>query len=466
MNRAFLRIGWLSFCCLLVQISFAQTLPPNVRASLDAYFSEYNETSPAASITVSKAGQIVFQKHAGMADLEHGVRADENTVYEAGSVSKQFTAASLLLLVLEGKVSLDDEVQKYIPELPHYERPITLRHLVNHTSGLKDWGTLAGLGGWARGTRVYTNDIALKYIVQQPDLNHAPGDEYIYSNSNYTLMTLIVERVSGQSLAAFTAEKFFEPLGMTKTSWRTNYRAIVPNRAVGYSLSTRTLVMNMPFENTYGHAALLTTTADLDKWNTSWYSFASDPVLRELREQQGVLTNGDTISYAGGVIIGEQNGKRVVYHSGATAGYRAWLSYFPEEELSIAILSSDAGFLTTNTGTGVAAAFVGFITEADASPAPDKSEFTADPKHLATLTGDYASPATEGRWSIRLDGSQLKLRIHPHEREITLRPLDENRFAGSGIGEITFNHDLSMQVRGLSVTLARARNVWFEKSMP
>lgn len=463
MKKNTLIILCLGIALFLTQAAIAQQTTPEIIAQIEQYFTKYGENTPAASVTISQNGQTLYQNQFGMADLEHLRPANEQTLFEAGSVSKQFTAAALLLLVREGKVSLDDPVQKYIPELPHYERPITLRHLVHHTSGLKDWGSLAGLGGWARGTRVYTNDIALQYIIRQPDLNHLPGDEYIYSNSNYTLMTLIVERVSGQSLAEFTSERFFKPLGMKQTRWRTNYKDIVPGRATGYAASGNAYAMNMPFENTYGHAALLTTTEDLDIWNTSWYGPEVDTVLRALRETQGILTNGDTISYAGGVRIDYQNGRKVVNHSGATAGYRAWLAYIPEENLSIAVLSSDAQFVTTGTGRGLAAIFIGD----DAAPARTTSStpptYTPDPQELAQWEGSYYSDATEGLWHVQLEKGRLKVRIHPHQRAITLRPIAPHRFQGSGIGEVTFSQAENGESAHLSVDIDRARHVIYKR---
>src|SRR5690606_6311013 len=166
--------------------------------------------------------------------------------------------------------NLDDPVQEYIPEFPRYDQPITVRQLMNHTSGLRDWGTLAALGGWPRTTRTYNNDMALDYILRQEGLNNPPGAAYLYSNSNYTMLTHIVERVSGMSLPEFTEKYIFRPLGMDNTSWRDNFKAVVAGRAIGYDRIQGSYYSNMPFENTYGHAALLTNVQDLDTWNKSW----------------------------------------------------------------------------------------------------------------------------------------------------------------------------------------------------
>lgn len=164
--------------------------------------------------------------------MEHNVPLTKQSKIEAGSVSKQFTAAATLLFEQQGKLSLNDDIRKYLPEVPDYGNTITIRHLLNHTSGLKDWGSIAELAGWPRGTKAYINDDALQIISQQKKLNNKPGDEFIYSNSNYNLQAIIVQRVSGMSLADFTKKYIFEPAGMKNTEWRDNYSKVVPNRAI------------------------------------------------------------------------------------------------------------------------------------------------------------------------------------------------------------------------------------------
>lgn len=327
---------------------------------VDELFKDLDSNTPGGVLMIQKDGIVRYHKAFGMADLEHGVENDVQTVFEAGSVSKQFTAAALLLLITEGKVSLDEDVRKYIPELPNYDEIITVRHLLNHTSGLRDWGSVASIGGWPRTTRVYTQDLARDYIFRQAGLNNIPGEEYIYSNSNYTLLVTIVERVSGQALADFTRERFFEPLGMDKTQWRDDFRKLVPGRAIGYSSSNGKIILNMPFENTYGHAALLTTTEDLITWNESWTAgrLAGDAIY-DLRIQQGKLTNGTQISYAAAVRVVEKNGTTEVSHSGATAGYRAWLADYPEENLSVAYLGNYANLSPVEIGNRVAEIYLG-----------------------------------------------------------------------------------------------------------
>lgn len=334
---------------------------------IDQLFSRWNNATPGVSVAVERNGKIIYHKAFGLADLEHNVPNTTATIFEAGSVSKQFTAISILLLVQEGKISLDDDVRKYIPELPPYGKTITIRHCMNHTSGLKDWGSIGSLTGFPRTTRVYTLDLAMQIMSRQKSLNFAPGSEYSYSNAGYSVMVAIVERVSKMSLAEFTRTRLFEPAGMKNTKWRDNFREIVPGRATAYRRRGNVYEQEMPFEHIHGHGGLLTTTTDLITWNRQ----LANPTIgtagiSKLREQPGVLTNGQTIGYAGGLFIGSHNKFREVSHTGATAGYRAYLGWFPEKKLSIALLSNDGTFNPGGIGSQIADIFLGKTPETQA----------------------------------------------------------------------------------------------------
>ena len=233
---------------------------------IESYFARYKPGGPGAQLAISRNGQIIFSKAWGMADLEHNVPLTTQSITEAGSVSKQFTAGAILLLEQQGKLSLDDDVRKYVPEVPDYGHKISIRQMIQHKSGLKDWGAIASIAGWPRTTKTYNNEDALYIISNQKTLNHRPGDEYIYSNSNYQLLAIIVQRVSGLSLAEYTRKYIFEPAGMKNTQWRDNYKRIVPNRAIAYSRSASGYQTNMPNEYVYGNGGLLTTAEDLLIW--------------------------------------------------------------------------------------------------------------------------------------------------------------------------------------------------------
>ncbi|HYR07540.1 MAG TPA: serine hydrolase domain-containing protein, partial [Longimicrobium sp.] len=187
---------------------------PDLAVRVDSLFAAWNKAeSPGCAVGVSHNGRTVLSRAYGSANLEHGIPNTPATVFEAGSVSKQFTAAAIVRLAQQGKLSLDDDVRRHVPEVPDYGTPITLRHLLNHTSGLRDWGSVMQLAGWPRGTRIYTHAHALDVISRQKSLNFTPGAEYSYSNTGYNLLAIIVERVSGVSLNEFSRRELFEPLG-------------------------------------------------------------------------------------------------------------------------------------------------------------------------------------------------------------------------------------------------------------
>lgn len=443
-------------------LSVAQTLQDTLR-SIDALFSKVNEHTPGISLLISRGGNVIYHKNKGLANLELAIPITNNTRIEAGSVSKQFTATAILLLVRKGEIALDDEVRKYIPELPDYGAPITIRHLLNHTSGLKDWGVLAALGGWPRGTRVYTNELALKIISKQPTLNNRPGEEYLYSNSNYTLLALVVERIVGKSLAEFTEEYIFRPLNMLSTSWRTNFQEIVSNRATGYSLQNGDYRMDMPFENTYGHAALLTTVADLDKWNTSWKDspLGGQPLLN-LRTQRGVLNSGDTIAYAGGVSVGTYNGRQLISHHGFTAGYKSFLCYFPETSLSIVFLSNDASLSTNALADSIISKFFGMRGPkvAEQKKAVTKSVYKVE---LDEFQGCYESDECDGRYKVTTaDSTQLQVTSYSNRTQL-LKPIADDTFETDGEATVHFRRDVENNITGFLISVPRARNVWFER---
>ena len=222
---------------------------------------------PGCTIGVSSDGRTV-ERAFGMADIELGIPLTPQSILESGSVAKQFTSASIVLLALDGKLALDDPVKKYIPELPDYGAPLTIRNLLNHTSGIRDWGSVLELTGYGRGARLISQSLALDVITHQRGIDFTPGAEYSYSNSGYTLLATIVERVSGQSLPTFTALRFFKPLGMTHSQWRDDYTRLVPGRAQAYSPSgAGAWKLDMPFMNVYGNGGLLTTAGDWLRWN-------------------------------------------------------------------------------------------------------------------------------------------------------------------------------------------------------
>jgi CubicO group peptidase (beta-lactamase class C family) len=337
----------LFYLLLLSTTCFSQTRQDTLTL-IDKAMSIYLSQNPGAQLSIKSNGEIIFSKAYGLADLEHNVPLTLTSKIEAGSVSKQFTAAAILLLEQQGKLSLNDDVRKYIPELPDYGIVIKLEQMMHHTSGLRDWGAVAVLTGWERTTKTYTNDDALEIMVAQKSLNNVPGAEFIYSNSNYNLLAILVQRVSGQSLAEFTKQHLFNPAGMMNTEWRDNHNRIVKDRAIAYRLTKEGYETLMPNEDVYGNGGLLTTTEDLIKWNDFYVSgkFGTPSLLsNQIKTER--LTNGQMNDYGAGLFIQKFKGQKHIQHGGATAGYRAFLEIFPDINLSMAFLSNTSQFDTS-----------------------------------------------------------------------------------------------------------------------
>ncbi len=446
-------------------------------SQIEKLFIRYQPNNPGCELSISRNGNVIFSKAWGMADLEHNVVLTKESIIEAGSVSKQFTAAAILLLEQQHKLSLDDDVRKYIPELPDYGTPIKLRYMMHHTSGLRDWGSIAAIAGWPRTTKTYSNNDALDIIIHQKDLNNKPNDEFIYSNSNYNLFAIIVERVSGMSLAEFTLKNIFEPAGMSHTQWRNNYKRIVLNRAVAYDKTKDGYEMDMPNENVYGNGGLLTTTEDLLKWNDFfWGGKLGNPSLLPKQLAVDTLNNGTVNNYGAGLFIKQSRGLNYVQHSGATAGYRAYLAKYPQLNFSIAWLSNTSQFDTAsqNIVKQVENLFIKDVSVAvkDSSSKPEQTEpkaAVADAafNELKQFTGEYNSD--EAQTSFIIFERNEKLLLHQAAKtDITLTHIekdhfeaDDEAFDGSG-GTIEFVRT-NNKVTGLKITISRARNVEFIK---
>lgn len=354
----------------------ARRVPADAVARVDRIFARWNTLqTPGCAVAADVNGRTVLSRAYGMADLEHGIPNRAATIFEAGSVSKQFAAAALALLALDGKLSLDDDVRTHVPELPVYGAPITLRHLLNHTSGLRDWGSVAALSGWGRGQRTHSHTHVVDILSRQSALNYPPGEAYSYTNSGYNLIAVIVERVSGTSFAEFSRQRIFEPLGLRDTQWRDDYRRIVPGRAAAYTTRGDSFAIDRPIENVHGNGGLLTTVADLIRWDRALAGGeVGGPEFVRLMHEQGVLNDGTVISYASGVQIGSRRGVPEVSHTGATAGYRAFLARYPDQNLSVAVLCNVSAVSPGGVGGEVADVFLeGLAPQRPAAPAPRAS---------------------------------------------------------------------------------------------
>ena len=311
---------------LVVTPAYAQ----DKTSEIDKIFSWATTATPGCAVAVSQNGKLVVNKAYGSADLERDVPITPNTIFDAASVTKQFAAAAVLLLVEEGKLSLTEDIRKYIPQLPDFGHKITLDHLMTHTSGIRDWtGILPLMAG---------NEDALAITLRQRGLNFAPGEEFSYSNSGYVLLKEIVTRTSGMTFDDFTHKRLFEPLGMKNTAYRTDLRQVVKNRALAYDKGPGGWKMAMKLDNERGGGGgLLSTASDLLIWNDALTNSRLGAFVTEKLHEPARLNSGRKLGYSRGLFLETYRGAKELWHSGGAGGYSTWLGRYPEHGLSIAI---------------------------------------------------------------------------------------------------------------------------------
>jgi CubicO group peptidase (beta-lactamase class C family) len=396
-------------------------------AQIDKVFASLNRTdAPGCVVGLDRNGQALYRRGYGMANLETRVPLDENSVSESGSVAKQFTASAVVYLALHGKLNLDEPVRKYIPELPDYGSPVTIRMLLNHTSGVRDMWTLFTVAGQPLGETLFSMERSLQMVYRQKELNFPPNSQFLYSNSGYLLLSEIVKRVSGVPLDQFSQETFFHPLGMSHTQWRSDWNRVVPGRATAYGPSEGGYRTDMPYMSVYGAGGLLTTVGDLLIWNEQLtHPRVGGQALVDSMQRQGRLTSGREIEYALGLFIGKYRGEPEIQHSGATGGYRTFLARYPERGLSIALLCNVANVNSIALGHQVIDVFMGGKAEVAAKPVAAGDAGSVDP---APYLGRYRAPATEEVMTIAAKDGRLVAAFGP---SIPLVPVAKDRFTSS-----------------------------------
>jgi CubicO group peptidase (beta-lactamase class C family) len=384
---------------LVASLAHAQTLPPETAAQIDKIFAQYDHTeTPGCALGVYQDGRIVYKRGYGMANLNDDVTITPETVFHVASMSKQFTAFSILLLQQQGKLSLDDDVHKYIPELPDFGQTITLREMMHHTSGLRDQWSLLGLAGWRYSQDLITDADVLSVVTRQKDLNYKPGEKFLYSNTGFTLLAVIVSRVSGMSFREFTTKNIFAPLGMTHTHFRDDHEEIIKHDALGYEQDGpgKPFRMNLTNFDTAGATSLHTTVEDLQLWDENFYHpQVGGPNFTEMMVHRDKLNSGVLQDYASGLSIGTYRGLPTVDHSGGDAGYRSDMTRFPDQHFSASVLCN---FADTNPADLVRkVADIVLAKDLKASP-PDPAKEAAKSTPPPPITTDQMSAIAGNYW--------------------------------------------------------------------
>ncbi len=400
---------------------------------VDQIFSVYDKPlSPGCSVGVIRDGEFVYRKAFGQASLELAVPLSPQSVFYMGSVSKQFTAAATVLAAEEGYLSLDDDVRKYIPELPDYGHVITLRQMLHQTSGFRDFFSLIYLSGRDVLDFNFPEDI-LKIVVRQRGLNNIPGDEWIYSNTNYLLLGVVVKRATKKSLGEFAAENMFQPLGMSHTLFYDDHTLVVPGRVAAYDSGAQD-TFRVDWSTTYeivGGGGLMSTVDDLLLWDRNFYAnrLGKGTLVQEL-QTPGVLNNGNKISYAMGLDLGSYRGLPTVEHGGALFGYRTELLRFPEQKFTVICLCNIASAVPENLARKVADIYLGDqLHPGTSAPNPSHNENLPDPAEFA---GKYLDPRTHVMYSFSASNGSLMA------WGAILRRINANQFYDLGSNVISF----------------------------
>ena len=379
---------------ILAIASPAAQEPPQAEqaAKVDQIFKDFAKPgSPGCAVGVYQNGEIAYRQSYGMANLDHDVPLTTRSIFHVASVSKQFTAAAILLLAQDGKLSVEDDIRTYVPEITDFGSRITLRHLANHTSGIRDQWALLGLAGWRYSRDLITDDDVLALLSRQKDLNFRPGERHLYSNSGYTLLAVVVSRVSGKSFREFTDERIFKPLGMTNTHFRDGFNEIVKNQAYGYAPAGDTFRLSVTNFDTAGATSLLTTVEDLAKWDANFQKpiVGGERLIAGLLDR-GVLNSGERITYAFGVAHGTYRGLSTIGHGGSDAGYRSAILRFPEQRFGVSVLCNVVANPTL-FAQRVADIYLADVLKPQTAPAATDSqpEVPLTPEQLARLAGLY-----------------------------------------------------------------------------
>lgn len=461
---------------LATAVSAQAPASPSLAGKVDEIFSAFTPDGPGCAVAVYQNGHTILAKGYGSANLEYGVPITPATPFIVGSVSKQFTAAAIALLVEEKRIALTDDVRKYVPELKDYGTPITIDHLVHHTSGLRDWWELVGLAGM-RFDDTYAVQDVLDMTARQHGLNFTPGERYVYSNTGYIVLGIVVQRVTGKSLREFAAERIFGPLQMADSHYQDDHTKPVRGRAYAYTPAAGgRYAINVWNNDLVGQGGVMTTVLDLAKWDANFDTGAvggAGFLQRQL--ERGRLNVGTELDYAFGLQVGSYRGLDLVEHSGSTGGYRAVLSRFPKQRTSIATLcnvsnanpvtlahrvadyllrDSLAGPAPTTGGANAAAA--GAEGRPGSTPAPAVQLSAAA---LGQFAGSYFSDELGALYEIAVSGSELMVK-RPRGKPETLTARDSVTFGGT-VGRLRFTLGADGRAERFVLDAGRVQNIAF-----
>jgi CubicO group peptidase (beta-lactamase class C family) len=471
MKRAF-AVGLITVCAAGAGSLAAQSshpLPDSAAASIDRLYAPMTKAgSPGCSVGVYQNGEVVFAKGYGNADLINDVPITSATRFTVGSVSKQFTAASIALLVEAGRISLSDDVRKYLPELQAFPARITIGNLIHHTSGIRDFWELVDLAGM-RPDDGYTSDDMLNLAKHQHGLNFTPGSEYRYSNTGYLLLGEVVKRITRQSLRQFADSAIFKPLGMTNTLYLDDHNEIVPKRASAYQPAAGGYRIDVWNNDIIGQGGIVTTIGDLQKWDENFYTArVGGPAFIKLIQTTEPLTDGKPNNYAFGLVIDKYRGMNEVQHTGSTGGYRAAIFRYPDAHTSVAMLCNVTTANTTTLSHAMADAVLGsrlgnrqFVARTGRADSA-MAVHPAPPALLKAVAGRYRSDELLGSvWEITAAAGTITVMRPRHELEL-FGWTAGNSFALHDV-ELSFENSVKGKSPAFTLKGGRVQGLRFER---
>ena len=445
--------------------------------SVDSIFAEWDSPAvPGAAVGIIDQGELIYHRGYGSGDLEHDIAIGPSSVFYLGSVSKQFVTFCILLLEEEGKLDLDDEIQKFLPDFPRYEAPLTIRHFIHHTSGVRDYLTLMFLKG-----RNYLDHIedeeVYELIKRQRSLNFAPGEQYLYSNSCYFMLAMIVEKAAGKTIREFAAENIFKPLGMKRTLFYDDNTDLIKDRVFSYGKTAEEQKFNnliMRFD-LVGSGGVYSCIEDLYLWDQNFYhnklGKGGQDIIRKMQEE-GQLNNGENCGYAFALNIGKYKGLKTVGHGGSLAGYRAHMLRFPDQQFTVIILANRSDADPGRKALQLADVFLRdeFIKN-DPEVQPEKPAIAGDAEVLADdvpeievqeYCGKYFAEELNTHYQVVVEDEILKVKIGNY-KPMVLTPNGEDQLWVEGAGLLFRFRREEKQIIGFELDAGRVNNLVFTK---
>jgi len=445
----------------------------DLTARVDELFAQWDtEGSPGAAVGIFQDGQITYARGYGVANLDYGIPLGPQSVLRIGSISKQFVAMCIAILAEQGKLSFDDDIRTYLPEMPDYGEPVTIRHLLHHTSGIREYLTLVTLIGKPEGSGFgYTTRELVDLLARQQELNFSPGDRFSYTNSGYFLLAEIITRVSETKASAFAQENVFDPLGMNSTRFYDDPDAIIQNQAMGYSPKRDGgYRLDILRSEVIGDLGVITTVEDLLRWDNNFYDNQLGAGTQELIETmftRGRTDDGEELSYALGLEFGSYRGVRTISHGGSAVGYVAEFLQFPDHRFSIVILSNSSSFRPGRLARQIADLYLadelaeGPVSSNEPRPRPARPEaVTLSMEELEAFAGDFYSDELDFFYSLQVREGSLQLELRGNRTD--LAPYSGDRF-GWGRRELTFQRNDNGGVSGFTLDAGNVRNLTFRR---